>query len=250
MAHVRVKRFGAGDREHDGAEREERGGRVRHHERDRVCRTHRRQHARLCDHMRDAERRERREPHAHDGSEEHAHARGAAALNREQRNDDHDGDRIDERVQVRGDDVETFDGAEHRDGRRDHAVAVEHGCAEDADADEPPASPRLRFEHPRYERGEREDAAFAAVVGAHDQRHVLQRHHDHQRPEDDRQDAHDVRGGEVEVMHAGEALPQRVQRTGADVAVDHADGADDQRRHARRGNARLSRGGGTVGLHE
>ena len=60
--------------------------------------------------------------------------RRPGTLDREQRDEDDDGDRHDERMQRRRDDAEAFDRAQHRDRRRDHAVAVEHRRAEDAEA--------------------------------------------------------------------------------------------------------------------
>ncbi len=130
------------------------------------------------------------------------------------------------------DHAEAFDGAEHRDRRRDHAVAVEHRRAEDAEADQPPAHLRAVLEAARHERRQREDAALAAVVGAHDQRDVLQRDDDDERPEDHRQHAEHVVGRERQAIRAGERRAQRVERARADVAVHDADRADDQRHHA------------------
>ena len=42
------------------------------------------------------------------------------------------------------------------------------------------------------QRHQRQDAALAAVVGAHDQHHVFHRDDQHERPEDQRQDAQDL----------------------------------------------------------
>ena len=46
----------------------------------------------------------------------------------------------------------------------------------------------------QQQREHREHAAFAAVVGAQDEDEVLDAHDEDQRPEDERQDAVDVRG--------------------------------------------------------
>jgi hypothetical protein len=46
----------------------------------------------------------------------------------------------------------------------------------------------------RGQRQHRDQAAFAVVVGAQDQHHVLERHDHGQRPEHQRQDAQDVLG--------------------------------------------------------
>jgi hypothetical protein len=89
------------------------------------------------------------------------------------------------------------------------AIAVEHCRAEYAHADEPP--PRLRVrEAAGHQRGQRHDAAFAAIIGAHDQRDVLERHHDHQCPKNDGQDAEDVCLRERQPVLPAETLAQRV----------------------------------------
>jgi hypothetical protein len=81
----------------------------------------------------------------------------------------------------------------------------------------------------RGQRQHGDQAAFAVVVGTQDQHHVLERRPRRQRPEHQRQDAQDVVGRQ---RHAavGEHLLQRIQRAGADVAVDDADGGQRRRR--------------------
>jgi len=69
---------------------------------------------------------------------------------------------------------------------------------------------------------QREQAPFPLVVGAHDEEHVFEAHHQHQRPEHQRQHAEDVRlvGGERVV--AVKAGLYGVERACADVAEDDA----------------------------
>ena len=135
-------------------------------------------------------------------------------------------------MELRRDDFEAFDRAQHADRGRDHPVPVEHRRAEDAEADEPPASSRIIFKTAGNERGKRQNPALAPVVGAHDQRYVFERHDDHQRPENRRQHAEDVFVRERERVRAGECGTERVERARADVAVNDADRADHERRHA------------------
>ena len=73
-------------------------------------------------------------------------------------------------MKARRNDLQALDSAQHGDGGRDHAVAVEHRGAENA-------------ETAGHERSQRENASFTTVVRTHDQRHVFQRDDDHQRPE-------------------------------------------------------------------
>ena len=231
MSHVGIERFGSRNDENDGAHREKRGHRIGGEELERVQRIERGDHGGPSRNFDHAERGQRHEPHAHHRAEHRADRRGAALLDREQHEHDHDGDRNDPCVQAWRDHLQPFDGAEHRDRRRDHAVAVEHRRAENAEANEPPAPARVVFESARHKRSKRKDAAFPAVVRAHDQRHVLQRDDDHQRPEKRRQDAEHVVVRQRERVRPGERGAQRVQRARADVAVDDADGANHQRRH-------------------
>ena len=59
--------------------------------------------------------------------------------------------------------LETLDRAEHRDGRRDHAVAVEQRRAEEAEDDRAgTGGSAAPLPWPRDERHQREDAALAA----------------------------------------------------------------------------------------
>ena len=81
------------------------------------------------------------------------------------------------------------------------------------------------------ERHEREHAAFALVVGAQQDEHVFQRDDEQQRPDDQRQHAeHGLAAGKARRLRGVHGFPERVQRARADVAVDDADRADDERR--------------------
>ena len=52
---------------------------------------------------------------------------------------------------------------------------------------------------------------------------VLDHHHDHERPENQRKNAEDVRLRERDGMRAVKAFAHGIQRAGADVAVDDAE---------------------------
>jgi hypothetical protein len=71
---------------------------------------------------------------------------------------------------------------------------------------------------------QREDAALALVVGPQNQRHVLDRHHDGDRPDDDGEQAVDAVGRRrngVRVVRVEDRL-DRVDGAGPDVAEDDA----------------------------
>ena len=85
-----------------------------------------------------------------------------------------------------GDDVDAFQRAQHRDGGRDHAVAIDQRRAEQAHGGEDGrAVGPVRAD----QRHQRQDAALAVIVGAHDEQAVFDRDGDDQRPEDQRQAA-------------------------------------------------------------
>ena len=194
-------------------ERDERDARVRDEEAQRVERVERREHRR---------RRRTMSTHAEHGrattnqttmtgpKSAPTPAGAVAAGQRTGTISTTEGDRHDVRLASRGvDDLQALDRAEHRDRRRDHAVAVEQRGAEDAEQRCSTRRSRAVVHRcVRRQRDQRQDAAFAVVVGAHDEQDVLERDDDRQRPEDQRQHAEHValrRRGSA--CCAGEAPP-------------------------------------------
>ena len=133
------------------------------------------------------------EPDHHHGPEERRDIRGAAALHGEQPDQDHDRDRHDEVLGARATtSFKPFDRGQHRDRRRDHAVAEKHRGADDAEQHHERRALADRAEGERHQ-GER--AALAVVVGAQQDQHVFDGHHQDQRPQDHREHAeHDLAG--------------------------------------------------------
>jgi hypothetical protein len=115
-----------------------------------------------------------------------------------------------------GGDAEAFDGAEHRDRRGDDAIAVEQtGAEQRRQGGHTEAGARLDRRARRQERGQRQDAALAFVVGAQHEGEVLDHHHEQQRPQDEREHAEHrrrFRGHRVLDRRVGETLLERVQR--------------------------------------
>jgi hypothetical protein len=111
------------------------------------------------------------------------------------------------------------------DRRRDHAVAVEQGRAEQAERDEKDASfPVIRAAPLLEEQGkEGKDAAFPAVIRTQDEDDVLDADDEDQRPENQGEHADDVRRRRHDAVLLLEAFPQCVEGAGADVAVDHSE---------------------------
>ena len=151
----------------------------------------------------------------------------------------HERDRHHPRLERGRGHLEPFHRRQHRDRRCDHAVAVEQRGAEDAQRDQHrPTGPPWR-QRALHERDQGHDAALALVVRAHDHRHVLDRHDDRDRPEDQRDDPVDVVLVDLDAFGEEHGL-HRVQGAGADVAEHHTQSAQGQRAQPR--GARLLHG--------
>jgi len=174
--------------------------------------------------LRDPDDPEHGEPDDHHRAEEAAHQTGAVALDHEQRGQHGDRDRQHEGTETGLGDLETLDRGQHRDRGRDHPVPEEQGGAEDAKRDQRPLGPGATEPGPVQERSQRQDPALAGVVGAHDESHVLDRHDHRDRPEDQRDNSIDLTGSRVHgAVVSREHGLERIQRAGADIAVDDAE---------------------------
>ena len=139
-------------------------------EADRIDRIDRGEHREIVAEMHGAGDRDGDEPDHHDRTEERRHPRGAAALHREQRDQDDDGERHHVVLERRRRQLQPLDRRQHRDRRRDHRVAEEHRRADDAEQQHDTGAPPERA---RGQRGERQRAALAVVVGAQQDQHVF-----------------------------------------------------------------------------
>jgi len=180
------------------------------------------------------------EPDQRDGAEQLADRAGAVALQRVQAEQDHQGQRHDVGFERRCRQLQALDRGQHRDGGRDDAVAVEHGRAGDAHQQQGGAQPGPLAQCLAGQRQQGHRAAFAVVVGPHDQHHILQRDDDGQCPEHQGQDAEDVRFVQRHIAGTEHFL-EGVQRAGADVAIDHPESAQGQSSQGRRAAVRVRR---------
>ena len=167
MAEIGVERLATGHRQEHRAERDQPDVAVLGNERDGVVRIDRREHARIVADVQHADNRDGDEPHHHHGAEERGDPRGAAPLHREQRDQDDDRERHHVVLEGGRRELQPFDRREHRDRRRDHRVAEEHRGADDAEHQHERRAPADRAER---ERGQRQRAALAVVVGAQQDR--------------------------------------------------------------------------------
>ena len=167
------------------------------------------------------------EPQRHDRPEQFADPSAAQRLQAEHADQDEDRERQHIGRKLRHRRLDALERAQHRDRRRDGAVAVEQRRAQDSDRDDAGALAVLDAE----KRHQRENAALAVVVGAHDHRDVFDRRGDDQRPHDEREHAErDVRRGRA--ARPIERRLEGVERARADVAIDDAERAQRHRGEA------------------
>ncbi len=177
--------------------------------------------------MNETHHRERAEPDHHDRPEGRGDPRGAAALDREQHDQDEDRQRHHVVLKRRRCELQTFDRGQYRNRRRDHGIADEHRCADNPQRQQRPASVA---ERPLPQRHQRKRAALAVIVGAQQQKHVFGGDDDEERPQDQRQHPkHDDPGDRLALRRACDGLAKRIERRGPDIAEHHADASQRQR---------------------
>jgi len=140
------------------------GHRVMVHEKgDCVRRAEGGEHFRRIEDLVEAKERQHHEPDQHHRPEGMPDERRAVVLQVEQDEEHRQRHRQHHVMQRRCGDLQPFHGREHRDGRRDHAVAVEHGRAQDADAEYDRLASAAGARVAQRERDERHDAALARL---------------------------------------------------------------------------------------
>lgn len=235
MTDIGEERLGSRDRQNHGAQHVIAGDAVAEQEADGIERVERDQNGRAMHQPDQTQHADGDEPQAHDRAEHLPHPIGATRLEEKQSNQDAGGERHDERLKNARRDIEPLDRREHRDRRRDHAIAIQHRRAEQHDKHQHigparPAvdvAPGLRIalvflQQPEY----RERAPLAVMIGAEDEREIFDAYHQNHRPEDQRDDA-DHRY--MILRELGRFLKTRrhhIQPVGADIAEHHADGAE------------------------
>ena len=173
-------------------------------------------------HRSQAQKADGQEPDHHDGAEDLADDGRALALQHEQpHQDDHS----------RGQDVlgkarhrlfEAFQRGQHRNRRRDRTIAIQQSRTQNAHGHQ--ASAFMPMQGQIGHQGQ--NSAFALVVGAHDQGHILDRSRQDQGPDDEGEHAEgDLGRGPTCGLHGG---LKGVKRAGADVTKHHAQRAQHQ----------------------
>ncbi len=222
MAHVGVQRFCAGDGQHHRGQRDERHHPVAGDELRPVARRERLENSRFAEYLLGAGHGKDGEPQGHHRAEQLADQPGAVTLDDEQYAQHRHRDRQHQRGEPRGGDLEPLYRRQHRDRRGDDPVAVEQRRPEDPQGHQYDLRPGRLERLVLQQRGQGHDAALAAVVGPHDEGDVLDRDDDHDRPENQRDDAVDLDLAGAHRMVVGrEHRLHRIQRAGADVAEHH-----------------------------
>ena len=152
---------------------------------------------------------------------------GSPALHHEQQRQDGDPDRQHRLSELGSGDLQALHRREHRDGRRDQRVAVEQRRAQHAKGQRDRGEPGRGTGHAADQRGERHDAALTVVVGPQDEGHVLDRHDQRDRPEDQRDDPeHVARRRADRVVVDREHRLHRIERAGTDVTENDTERAE------------------------
>ena len=223
VAHVGIERLGAGDRQEHAAQHDETVQSLVREKVDGVARVDGQHDLGMPDDARQAEGGNGHEPQQHDRPEDPADAGRPARLRREQGQQNHQRGRHRIGLERVGQDVDAFEGAQHRDRRRDDAVAIDQGRPEHAQGGQRPRAPPAAGGAARDQGHEGQDAAFTIVVGAHDEQAVLERNRDDERPDDERQQPHGDGDRGMTADRADDGLVG-VERARSEIAKDDADG--------------------------
>ena len=193
---------------------------------------------------RQAEDGDGHEPQQHDRPEDPADAGRAARLRPEQGQQDNQRGGHGVGLERVGQDVDAFERAQDRDGRRDDAVAVDQRRPEQPhDHERERARPAARDGPARDQGHQGQDAAFAMVVGPHDEQAVFQRNREDEGPDDEGQQPHGDGKRRLSADRAHDGLVG-IERAGSEIAEDDAEG----RERGRGGRARVgARGAPSAG---
>lgn len=165
------------------------------------------------------------EPDNHDWPKGPPDPLGSQWLGDEQAHEDHGRDLQDVRLEEGGCHLQALYRADDRDRRGDCPVAVEQASPNDReDRDD---GQLVVWAVPfGYQAEEGGDAAFALVIGLHDELQVFDRDDADERPENQREQPIYVRRGGLDAVFA-HALLERVEGASTDVAEDHAECGED-----------------------
>ena len=233
VAFVCIERFGPCQNKEDRSENVKSGPAMLGNQAEAVGWVQRLEHLRILENMGQAGQPDDRKPDDHDGAEKRADTRRAPALQNEKTGENPRGDGDDIRLEDRRRDLEPLDGAQDRDRGRDDTVAVEKRSANQADQD-CGLAPSVHLQRRDRKRGQRHDAALAVICGSHDDQHILDRHDDNERPEDQRHATKDDGSKRLDIACRMKRLLIGIERACAYVAENDTQRADERRLSQRR----------------
>ena len=131
--------------------------------------------------------RNRAEIEHHHRGKQLAHRGCAASLDQEQKDQQHQSNRDNQRLQPGIDHGEPLNRRQHRNGGRDHTVAIKQRSGENAQQNGDPAIAGTA-NMPRQQGDQRQRAALPLVIRAHQNGDILDRHDQSHRPENQADD--------------------------------------------------------------
>ena len=154
----------------------------------------------------------------------------AARLHGEQRNQNQHRQRHHVALQLRGRHLQAFDRRQHRNGWREQRIAIKQGRGDHAEHNDHVLGAR-RFQRALGERHQGQCAAFTLVVGAKQNEHIFGGDDEEEGPQDQRQHADNRPARQVALRAACriEGHAKRVERAGADVAINDTHATKRQR---------------------
>ena len=185
----------------------------------------------LADDPRDAQGRQGEEPDTHHRPEGLADDCRPSSLHDEQDRQDDDRGGQNDHLGARIGHRDAFHRAHHRDRWGDEGISVEQAGADDAEQHCRHASALAAGHETTHQGHQREDTALTVVVSTHHEDDVLDAHHQQDRPEDHRDDPHDVTvgGSNGMVLHREHRL-KGVEHRGSDVTKDDSQRSQGQPR--------------------
>ena len=222
MTHVGVQRFGPSDREQHGTQDNEGCEPVARYKLQCMDRVKSVENGGCLHNIPDAGRADGKEPQSAYRPEEQSDYAGAVPLHREQGQEDADRYRHDVGFECRRAHFQALNRGKHRDRGGQNGIAIKQCGAEDADGKKCIAQTRTIAHRCGRKRQQRHDAALAAIAGPEDQRHILERNDDHQRPEDRRHAADDVGRRQRNAVVRIEGFLRGIKGARADIAVHDA----------------------------
>ena len=222
MPHVSIKRLSAGYRQHHIAHRHQCGCLVIEQEFNAVKRVHRCQNGRMFDNIVQTQYRQHRKPDQHDRPESRTNHGRTLSLHVKKAEQYDQRNWNNERFKCWRRDLQPLNSRKHGNRRRHHAITVEHRRAKNADDHDQLHLPRFVLRVLQRQGNQGHDAALAPVVGAHDEHYVFDRNDNDQRPKEEREAAKNIGLSDRNRVIAGKDLFHRIERAGADVAINHA----------------------------